>query len=117
MKQECTIPTTDTPKLPPIVCTPWCEDGDGHVTATYPDDQHCRAGYVEIELQREELELLGDTYYRRDVSLGLWREPFSEPHAEFFIAGQGGVKLTMDELEVLGVHALRLVAMARGEAR
>jgi hypothetical protein len=24
---------------PPIKCTPWCEDGDGHTSADRPDDQ------------------------------------------------------------------------------
>jgi hypothetical protein len=108
---------TVTATMPAVVCAPWCEEGDGHVTARHPDDQHCHAGNVEIELHREEPQQIvaGDAYYRRDLNLTLWQAPFSEPYAELFVFGMGGVKLTMEELEQVGQHALHLVALMRGE--
>jgi hypothetical protein len=30
--------TTERPKMPPIVCAPWCEDGDGHTREFMRED-------------------------------------------------------------------------------
>jgi hypothetical protein len=40
-------------KLPPVVCTLWCTDGDGHTDTVFPEDQHCwgRDAYVDLSLE------------------------------------------------------------------
>lgn len=52
--------TTEHPQLPPIVCTPWCEYGDGHPEAAFRDDQTCwgRSEYLDLSLE----EVIRDQY-------------------------------------------------------
>jgi hypothetical protein len=39
--------------MPAIVCTPWCEDGDGHPNAVFREDQTCwgQESYVDMSLE------------------------------------------------------------------
>jgi hypothetical protein len=45
--------TTERLPLPPVVCAPWCEDGDGHTDEGYRGDQTCwgPATYVDLSLE------------------------------------------------------------------
>jgi hypothetical protein len=45
--------TTERHKLPVIVCTPWCEDGDGHPDTVLREDQTCwgQGTYVDLSLE------------------------------------------------------------------
>jgi hypothetical protein len=36
--------------LPPVVCAPWCSDGDGHPDRTIPDDDLCASDRVDVKL-------------------------------------------------------------------
>lgn len=45
--------TTERPKLPPIVCAPWCEDGDGHAREFMREDQTCWGPESYVDLSRE----------------------------------------------------------------
>jgi hypothetical protein len=95
--------TTTEPRmttLPPIVCAPWCEDGDGHTDALFREDQVCRIlsvtdggiplsrhGYVEYDGGRLGLDRL---------HVALFRDLFEEPYFEVGTESNG-VKLTPDE--------------------
>ena len=45
--------TTEIPALPPITCTPWCEDGDGHPHEVFRQDQWCRSEEVATLMVRD----------------------------------------------------------------
>jgi hypothetical protein len=53
-------------QLPPVECTPWCREGDGHVDEWHPDDQQCdSAGHV-IALSKVPLVPMSDGARCRD---------------------------------------------------
>jgi hypothetical protein len=45
--------TPERPKLPPITCTPWCENNDGHTDAVFQEDQTCWGPESYVGLSRE----------------------------------------------------------------
>jgi hypothetical protein len=46
--------TTERHPIPPVVCTPWCEDGDGHTGSLFREEQTCwgQADYVDLSRER-----------------------------------------------------------------
>jgi hypothetical protein len=56
-----TATTTERPKMPPIVCTPWCDEGDGHTNQFMREDQTCwgPAAYVDLSLEPVEHDSYG----------------------------------------------------------
>jgi hypothetical protein len=101
-------------RLPPIECAPWCEDGTGHTNRDHPDDQYCSAGYQVMELTREVPEQItpGGAFYRRELSVQLYRDPFSVPYVSSWLAGAGGMKLTLAEARQYATQILHLADMA-----
>lgn len=61
-----TILSPDSERLTPIVCAPWCEQGDGHVEETHPNDQWCYGDLAEISLSQYPLVRMSDDTYRRE---------------------------------------------------
>jgi hypothetical protein len=119
MNEVSTTATSDTQQtrdktghMPPIACTPWCEDGTGHTDAGLPEDQYCSAGYLVMDLTREDLELLGDTYYRPELTVTLNRDPFTEPFISSHLSAVGGIKLSLTEARQYALHILHLTDMA-----
>jgi hypothetical protein len=78
--------TTEDPKFPPIVCTPWCDRGDGHLNAVLQDDQTCwgASGYVALDLESAGVDVDGGPYPAR---LGaMVHRGFSESAVVYFHA-------------------------------
>jgi hypothetical protein len=50
-----TASKVDNP-MPPVQCTPWCEEGDGHPNEAFREDQKCwsPAEYVDLSLHEAE---------------------------------------------------------------
>jgi hypothetical protein len=48
------VTTTERHPLPPVVCAPWCEDGDGHTGSLFREEQTCwgQADYVDLSRER-----------------------------------------------------------------
>jgi hypothetical protein len=53
--------------ISPIVCTPWCQDGDGHPNEHNFEDQTCwgDAAYVPLSLEPADVDQAGDPYPAR----------------------------------------------------
>jgi hypothetical protein len=56
-----------TTTISPIVCAPWCQDGDGHPNEHALEDQTCwgDAGYVPLSLEPADVDQAGDPYPAR----------------------------------------------------
>ena len=117
MSEVCTTAT-----LPPIVCAPWCEEGDGHVNEMFREDQACRIlsgegialsrhGYVassgEIAVGRSGRIAVSDGPLELDrLRVAVFRDLFEEPYFE--VASESGTafKMTPGEArELVGVLA------------
>jgi hypothetical protein len=51
--------------LPAVTCEPWCQYGDGHADASFPDDQHCWSDTYKVDMPSLGL-IVGKTYKIRD---------------------------------------------------
>ena len=40
------------PNVAPVVCQPWCTDGDGHPDETLAEDQTCYSARTDVDLSR-----------------------------------------------------------------
>lgn len=38
------------PRSTPVVCAPWCRDGDGHTRESFEDDQRCNSAHVSVPM-------------------------------------------------------------------
>jgi len=77
--------------------------------------QYCIAGNVEVQLPREAPEpiVAGGTFYRREMSSSLQRDPFSEPFMSWSVRSPI-VKLTPAEARRVGEHLVHLADLAEG---
>lgn len=108
--------TTERHPLPAIVCTPWCEDGDGHTTAAFRADQTCwgPASYVDLslgEVTRDEYGVyvprIGVMAYRRRPT----RAPSVYVHLDGIETHLGGRRNTLDEsVHLTAGEAMDLIA-------
>jgi hypothetical protein len=48
--------TTERPKMPPVVCTPWCTHGDGHPDEVFRDDQQCWGLSAYVPVTRNDID-------------------------------------------------------------
>ena len=71
------------------------------------------AGDFDLELMRADPVKFSDTHYRRSLSAGLHRDPFSDPHVNLTIFAVGAVKLTPGEARQVGAELERLANIAR----
>jgi hypothetical protein len=94
--------TTERHPIPPIVCTPWCEDGDGHTNAAFRGDQTCwgPSNYVDLSLGEVTRDSYGVYVPRIGVMAYRWR-PAQPPSVYVHLDGiethLGGRKDTLDE--------------------
>jgi hypothetical protein len=58
--------TTHARPTGPIVCTPWCEDGDGHPNELFAEDQRCFSPSLRVELSEHPLIEMDDGSMRPD---------------------------------------------------
>jgi len=103
--------------LPPVVCAPWCVDGDGHTDARFPEDQVCRGETVEVELSHRPLvQVDEDTWARETVHLYLLSHPGALRTTVEMYRGELGetVSFAVDEAEALGQALLQAVQSTRG---
>ncbi len=109
------------PGLPPIVCTPWCTDGDGHTQAVSEGDQVCwgeTGPYVfpvhepaEIDSNGAWLTRVGAMAYRgfgKDAVVYL-HVARSSPHADIsvYLTANEARQLAARLVEVAGMTAVR----------
>ncbi|MCV7219853.1 DUF6907 domain-containing protein [Mycolicibacterium elephantis] len=100
--------------VPPIVCAPWCEYGDGHPNCFHRDDQSCwsESDYLELELEPVGVDVLGGPYPSRlgvaahrpggDAALQVYL------HADLVQGGiDVGVHLTAAEARKLAAELVR----------
>jgi hypothetical protein len=100
MNQSVHYPTSDTAiSLPPIVCAPWCEQGNGHTDEGFREDQVCRItsgegmplhrhGYVEYD---------GGQLGPDRLHVTVFRDLFEEPYFEVGTDSEA-VKMTPAEV-------------------
>lgn len=117
MTEECTTPAADTSTtLPPVECTSWCQDGNGHTTAWHPQDQACMSETQRVSLLRQEpLTGFSDGSTMLDyLSAYLIRERFeNEAFVQLGHNDQSVASLTQDEALELGQTLIALVETAR----
>ncbi|MGC5628185.1 DUF6907 domain-containing protein [Georgenia sp. Z1344] len=64
------MPTTTTrPKVPPIVCQPWCRDGDGHGDESGIDDQRCQTESTNVVSSLTPRWDAGGTWYDTELEV------------------------------------------------
>src|ERR1700730_3471315 len=81
-RRENAMPTTSSthPSIQPIVCAPWCTDGDGHANEHFSEDQTCWGAATYVALSREDADVdLGGRPYPARVGAMAHRESGSEP--------------------------------------
>jgi hypothetical protein len=109
-----TIVSETRATLPPIQCTPWCEQGDGHPNEVHPLEQYCASETVHVRLTREN-PIEG---HLDDVSAYLVHDRFeAEPHVTVGHNDQHVAAMTLDEAEEYFRKGLLLVSAARAAAR
>jgi hypothetical protein len=92
------------PKLPPVVCEPWCRDGSGHTDAFHVDDQWCSSeAETRVPLTRERLiQVNDDVWALDDLRVAAQREFEGRPYVVLSRGDLQGVNLTADEAIALG---------------
>ena len=103
--------TTATPTtLPPIVCAPWCEEGDGHVNEMFREDQACRILSGEgIALSRHDYARYAGGLDLDRLHVAVFRDLFEEPYFEVGPESQTAFKLTPGEARELVAELNRLL--------
>ncbi|CAM2885417.1 hypothetical protein BST27_08225 [Mycobacterium intermedium] len=116
-------PSGPFPALRPITCTVWCEDNDGHTTATGRSEQICwgKSYYVELSCEEAEVNFKGEGQSRNVwpsfVAVAAYRGYNQLPciNMNFILVGHGdgqvddSFKMTPLEARQLAAH---LVAVA-----
>ena|ERR1700694_252668 len=107
--------TTERAKLPPVVCTSWCEDNDGHTGSLFREDQTCWGPADYVELSRERVTRDGPDVCVPRIGAGAYRQwPGESPcvyvHLEdiWVPPNRGGDSLLDDQLRLPADEALRL---------
>ena len=116
--------TTERQSLPAVVCTPWCEHGDGHTNAIFRGDQTCwgPSDYVDLSLE-EIIRAEGDVYTPRIGAMAYrhWSHtPCVYVHLDnIAVPGRNpildtAIHLTADEAARLGATLLKAAKDIRG---
>jgi hypothetical protein len=113
------------PSLPPIVCAPWCTDGDGHPHEHSEGDQVCwgdssDSSYVHPSHEPASLEPNGAWLTRVGVMAhrGFGEEPDVYLHVERFDPDYDvSVKLTADEGRQLAANLIEVADLIDGRTR
>ena len=102
---------TARPSIPPIVCAPWCEDGDGHPHERSEGDQVCwgDSSYVHPRYEPVSIEFPGGAWLTRVGVMarrGFDEEPLVYLHVDpdYDIS----VQLTADEGRQLAAHRIEV---------
>jgi hypothetical protein len=104
-----------SPSVEPIVCQPWCRDGDGHPDERMREDQWCLGVEHSVHLSTEPTEFLSD---------GNTRQPYLNAHllrqandtAPRVFIGHGGSSGKSATLEEARRFALEILARVDGHA-
>jgi hypothetical protein len=95
------------PILPPIVCTSWCEHGDGHPGMRHAEDQRCETEEARTYLHnRKDNGRLCDHLHRG-------QRPQATPAIHLGVDIDPGVTLTPAEARRLGRSMLKMARLAR----
>ncbi len=95
--------TTERHPLPPVVCAPWCEYGDGHPDAAFCGDQTCwgRADYVDLSLEEVTRDEYAGVWVPRIGVMAHRRRPTEAPdvyvHLDNVETYLGGHRNTLDQ--------------------
>jgi hypothetical protein len=113
---------TARPSIPPIVCAPWCEDGDGHPHERSEGDQVCwgDSSYVYPRHEPASIEPYGAWLTRVGVMgrRGFDEEPLVYLHVERFHPFHDiSVQLTADEVRQLAAHLIEVADEIDGRTR
>jgi len=105
---------TATEKLPPVVCTAWCTEGDGRTDAIHPDDQYCCSEERVVSLSHHPLLEVGASPSIRDHLTAQLHREAGAAIAHVWVAHNdlSVFQLSPDEARRLGSALLRLAATA-----
>jgi hypothetical protein len=122
------VTTTERHLLPPVMCAPWCEDGDGHANAVFREDQTCWGPATYVDLSLEPTQDEAGAYLPRFGAQAYRWWPGAAPCVYFHIDGikvpanRGGdcplddsVHLTADEAIRLATALLKAAGDIKGE--
>lgn len=101
--------------LPPIVCAPWCREGDGHAAAWHQDDQWCCSEGAVTQLTRMPLRHYELEAWLDNLLVHLAREYEGSAYVCLSHDGDPAIKLSLDEAEKFARDILAEVALARGD--
>lgn len=112
----------------PVMCAPWCEDGDGHANAVFREDQTCWGPATYVDLSLEPTQDEAGAYLPRFGAQAYRWWPGAAPCVYFHIDGikvpanRGGdcplddsVHLTADEAIRLATALLKAAGDIKGE--
>ncbi|CAN5119763.1 hypothetical protein BH11ACT1_BH11ACT1_19180 [soil metagenome] len=109
--------TTERKTVPPIVCAPWCRDGDGHGNDMFVEDQKCSSDswtFVQ-SLEPKWIDIEG-IWHAREVEVFVEQGPRNPQHVVVY--EQGGeveLRLTASEARDLASALVqRAVLLERG---
>lgn len=112
--------TTAITTLPPVVCTPWCTDGSGHLDTLESDEQFCRSARRVVELAPEQPgERTGSllVHLYRDAHADIAGETTVDPpHVEVGGVDAGILRLSIHEARAFS-QMLRELADIADEQR
>lgn len=96
----------------PIVCAPWCEDGDGHGAALGRADQRCRSGWVKVTQTLEpQWESSRGHWHPTTVDVEAERGPLHPPGVVLYrITDREDVEMHLTASEARAVAANLLAA-------
>jgi hypothetical protein len=118
MNEVSTMAASDTENpqdfehLPPVECTPWCEDGTGHTDAWDPEDQWCHGTPRRVRLTRMPLRTSQRTQWLDSLKFYLAREREGQPYLHLGRDDLKGVTMTLVEVREMRDHLTELLAKA-----
>ena len=108
-------PDDDSP-LPPVTCTPWCSDGNGHGGALFAGDQRCISVPVQIPgslLRPDPEDTSGEPEYVCVYGEG-WANDALPSQIHIGQSESAGPELTLDEARQVAEAILRTIATVDG---
>jgi hypothetical protein len=114
--------------MPPVKCTPWCEDADGHPDCFFTEDQNCWSPATYVDLSLEPVQVEGKNKFpqqlgvmarrrsdgRRHVYLHLCEIKLHGSHIPYpYNYLDHSVNMTSDEAEALGRALLEYADLVR----
>jgi hypothetical protein len=105
--------------LPPVTCTPWCSDGNGHGGALFAGDQRCISVPVQIPgslLRPDPEDTSGEPEYVCVYGEG-WANDALPPQIHVGQSEAAGLKLTVDEARQVAAALIAAADVVEGGAR